>query len=82
MTDRTDSAYLETLDRMESVAMVDDGAGWASCSVSLKRIADHLERDEARKKEKIEKWEAAMKEWRWYCERDLEIKASRRWWWF
>jgi hypothetical protein len=38
------SAYTRTVDRIEpEIAMIDPGAGWASVSVSLKRIADSLE---------------------------------------
>jgi hypothetical protein len=38
------SAYMRTVDRIEpEIAMIDPGAGWASVSVSLKRIADSLE---------------------------------------
>lgn len=37
-------AYLHTINRIEpEVAMIDDGAGWASIAISLKRIADALE---------------------------------------
>lgn len=35
--------YQETLGRMEpDIAAIDAAAGWASCSVSLKRIADTM----------------------------------------
>lgn len=38
-------AYLDTVGRIEpEVAMIDPGAGWASTAISLKRIADALER--------------------------------------
>lgn len=41
----SDNAYLDTLDRMEpDIAHIDASAGWASIAVSLKRIADSLER--------------------------------------
>lgn len=41
--DRND-AYKSTLDRMEPVAMVDRDAALASIAVSLKRIADAVEK--------------------------------------
>lgn len=35
--------YQNTVRRMEpNIHMVDEGAGWASCAISLKRIADSL----------------------------------------
>lgn len=43
MTDKKRDFYLETVDRMEpDISWIDTAAGWASCSVSLKRIADAL----------------------------------------
>lgn len=40
-----DNPYLDTIARMEpDIAMIDAAAGWASIAVSLKRIADTLER--------------------------------------
>lgn len=41
--------YLHTIDRMEpDIAFIDASAGWASIAISLKRIADCMERQEAR----------------------------------
>lgn len=38
-------AYLATIERLEpDIAMIDESAGWASIAISLKRIADALER--------------------------------------
>jgi hypothetical protein len=38
-------AYRETLERMEpDISFIDTAAGWASIAISLKRIADSLER--------------------------------------
>jgi hypothetical protein len=40
-----DAVYLATIDRLEpEIAPIDSAAGWASIAVSLKRIADSLER--------------------------------------
>jgi hypothetical protein len=40
-----DNVYLDTLQRMEpNIAPIDAAAGWASIAISLKRIADCLER--------------------------------------
>jgi hypothetical protein len=37
--------YLDTIDRMEpDIAAIDATAGWASIAISLKRIADALDR--------------------------------------
>ena len=42
---REDDAYLETISRLEpDVSMIDAGAGWASIAISLRRIADTLDR--------------------------------------
>ena len=39
-----DDPYLATLSRIESdLAMIDTGTGWASVSISLRRIADALD---------------------------------------
>lgn len=36
--------YEDTVSRMEKdISFVDTAAGWASCSISLKRIADNLD---------------------------------------
>jgi len=46
MADKSD-VYLETVKRLEpDIAMIDAGAGFASIAISLKRIADVLERRE------------------------------------
>lgn len=38
-------AYMDTIDRLEpDIAAIDDSAGWASIAISLKRIADALDR--------------------------------------
>lgn len=38
-------AYLDTIGRLEpDIAMIDTGAGLASIAISMKRIADTLER--------------------------------------
>jgi hypothetical protein len=38
-------SYKETIDRMEpDICFIDTAAGWASIAISLKRIADSLER--------------------------------------
>jgi hypothetical protein len=43
--DKVDAAYLHTVDRLEpAIHPIDAGAGWASVAISLKRIADSLER--------------------------------------
>ena len=40
-----DDVYLKTIDRLEpDIAMIDAAAGWASVAISLKRIADTLEK--------------------------------------
>lgn len=37
--------YDNTINRLEpDIAMIDAGAGWASCAISLKRIADASEK--------------------------------------
>ena len=42
---REDDAYLKTIDRLEpEVAAIDAGGGWASIAISLRRIADALDR--------------------------------------
>ncbi len=39
------SEYLHTVERLEpDVAMIASGAGWASIAISLKRIADAVEK--------------------------------------
>ncbi len=45
MPKESPNAYLDTVDRLEpDITMIDSGAGWASIAISLKRIADALER--------------------------------------
>lgn len=45
MSERNTDPYLDTIGRMEpGIAMVDVGAAAASISISLKRIADALDR--------------------------------------
>jgi len=40
----TAEAYQDTVTRMEpDISFIDTAAGWASCAVSLKRIADTLD---------------------------------------
>jgi hypothetical protein len=42
-----DQVYINVIERLEpDLAMIDAGAGWASIAVSLKRIADSLEKIE------------------------------------
>lgn len=44
-TKLSDNSYSDTVKRLEKdIAMIDGGAGWASISISLKRIADVLEK--------------------------------------
>jgi hypothetical protein len=48
MHDRTtqeqDDTYLHTIERLEpDIHIIDAGAGWASCAISLNRIATTLE---------------------------------------
>lgn len=46
-TDATE-VYQETINRLEpELHVIDEGAGWASIAISLKRIADTLDRIEA-----------------------------------
>lgn len=41
--DKDGDAYQETVKRMEpGICFIDTAAGWTSCSVSLKRIADTM----------------------------------------
>ena len=42
---REDDDYLKTIDRLEpEIAAIDAGGGWASIAISLRRIADTLDR--------------------------------------
>lgn len=42
--DKDGDAYQETVKRMEpDISWIDTAAGWASCSISLRRIADDIE---------------------------------------
>lgn len=43
------SVYLDTVSRLEpNIGMIDEGAFYASAAISLKRIADTLEKNERR----------------------------------
>lgn len=42
--DQSGDPYLATIDRLEpNIAAIDSSAGWASASISLKRLADHAD---------------------------------------
>ncbi len=51
-------AYLATIDRLEpNIAAIDASAAYASIAISLKRIADTLERKEARETQPVMKYD-------------------------
>lgn len=74
MAEKDGNAYLETLDRMEKdIAAIDASAGWASIAISLKRIADALEKIADLKTEtKAKKETATDKEIREEYERRMD----------